>query len=567
MATIQEVLKSVLGADILLNCLELHGVDTVFGLPGGVVIPLYDRLKEFPNIHHVLVRHEQGAAHAADGYARATGKAGVCFATSGPGATNLVTGIATANMDSIPMVCIMGQVIKELLGKDGFQEAHMTSVCQSISKHTYSVTDAAQLPDIIEEAFFVAQSGRPGPVVIDIPKDVFTQDVSVPYNSGTVRNRIQMKYKPCQVNKEQVKKVAEYIKSAEKPMLVVGGGVNNRLENKEVLAGIAAKADMPVATTLMARGVFPSDNKYNVGMPGMHGTVEANYVMQHCDCMVAVGMRFDDRVTSDTSKFAPNAKHIIHVDIDAAEIGKTIASDYPIVADSADFLDALYEQLSQCEHSAWMAEVDANRYEVKTPVGSVLPPKETFQFIDRFVDENTIVATDVGQHQMWSALFLNTKGPRKFITSGGLGTMGFGLPAAIGAQFGYPEQNVILITGDGSFQMNLQELAIVKKFKLPIKICLMNNGYLGMVHQWQKMFYNENYSATILDSAPDWAKLADAYDINYMRIDTLEQCDEKLAAALTSAEGWLIDFRIDAGADVYPMVPAGKGLDDILVGE
>ncbi len=557
----------MLGADILLHCLELHGVDTVFGLPGGVVIPLYDRLKEFPNIHHILVRHEQGAAHAADGYARSTGKVGVCFATSGPGATNLVTGIATANMDSIPMVCIMGQVVKELLGTDGFQEAHMTSVCQSISKHTYAVTDAAQLPDIIAEAFFVAQSGRPGPVVVDIPKDVFTQDVQIAYNNGTVRSRVQMKYKLCNVNKEQVKRVAEYLKTAEKPLLVVGGGVNNRLENKEVLLRIAQKADMPVTTTLMARGVFPTDSKYDLGMPGMHGTVEANYAVQHCDCLLAVGMRFDDRVTSDTKKFAPNAKHIIHVDIDAAEIGKNIAVDYPIVADSADFLDALNEQLEQYTHNAWVEEVEAQRYEVKTPAGSVLPPKETFQFIDQQVNENTIVVTDVGQHQMWSALFLNTTGPRKFITSGGLGTMGFGLPAAIGAQFGNLDQNVILITGDGSFQMNLQELAVVKKFKLPLKICLMNNGFLGMVHQWQKLFYDENYSATILDIAPDWAKLADAYDINYMRIDTLEQCDEILAAALNDDKGWFIDFRIDAGADVYPMVPAGKSLDEILVGE
>ena len=557
----------MLGADILLHCLELHGVDTVFGLPGGVVIPLYDRLKEFPNIHHVLVRHEQGAAHAADGYARSTRKVGVCFATSGPGATNLVTGIATANMDSIPMVCIMGQVVKELLGTDGFQEAHMTSVCQSISKHTYSVTDAAQLPDIIEEAFFVAQSGRPGPVVIDIPKDVFVQNVDIPYNKGTVRGRILNKYKPCQVNKEQVKKVAEYIKQAERPMLVVGGGVNNRIADSTLLVNLAQKADMPVATTLMARGVFPSDSKYSVGMPGMHGTVEANYVVQHCDCLVAVGMRFDDRVTSDISKFAPNAKHIVHVDIDPAEIGKNVVTDFPLVADSIDFLEALYEQLQQCNHAAWVDEVNASRYEVQSPNGSVLPPKETFGFIDQCVDDETIVATDVGQHQMWAALFLNTKGPRKFITSGGLGTMGFGLPAAIGTQFGNPDKNVILITGDGSFQMNLQELAIVKKYKLPLKICLMNNGFLGMVHQWQKFFYNENYSATILDSAPDWAKLADAYDINYMRIDTMEQCNETLAEVLTSKEGWLIDFRIDANADVYPMVPAGKGLDDILVGE
>ncbi len=465
------------------------------------------------------------------------------------------------------MVCIMGQVVKELLGKDGFQEAHMTGICQPICKHTYAVTDAAQLPDIVAEAFYVASTGRPGPVVIDIPKDVFVQDVQVAYDNGSVRNRVVLKYKPCQVNKEQVLKVAQYLKDAEKPMMIVGGGVNNRLENRDQLYCIAQQADMPVATTLMGRGVFPSGNAYDLGMPGMHGTVEANYTVQHCDCLLAVGMRFDDRVTSNVSSFAPNAKMIIHVDIDAAEIGKTITPNFPLVADSADFLDSLMEVLPQCNHKAWMEEVQQSRYEIKSPAGSVLPPKETFAFIDCYVDENTVVVTDVGQHQMWAALFLNVAGPRQFITSGGLGTMGFGFPAAIGTQFGFPERNVILITGDGSFQMNMQELAIMKKFKLPIKICLMNNGFLGMVHQWQKMFYDENYSETILDSAPDWAKLADAYDLNYMRIDTLEQCDEKLADALTSKEGWFIDFRIDANADVYPMVPAGKGLDDIVVGE
>jgi len=556
----------VLGADILLNCLEAQGVEVVFGLPGGTVIPLYDRLKHF-RIRHVLTKHEQGAAHAADGYARATGKVGVCFATSGPGATNLVTGIATANMDSIPMVCIMGQVVRELLGTDGFQEAHMSGVCQPISKHVYTVSDASQIPDVIEEAFFVAQNGRPGPVVIDIPKDVFSQDCQIAFDSGKVRNRIAVKYKPYQVNKEQVSKVAKLINEAKKPLLLIGGGVNNLQENQDIVFKIAKKADMPVSTTLMARGVFPNDNYYDLGMPGMHGTVVANYTVQHCDCLVAVGMRFDDRVTSVVSSFAPNAEHIVHVDIDPAEIGKTVASTLPIVADSNDFLTSLLENLSESKHSEWLAEVQEHRQEIKSPVGSVLPPKETVEWIDKSVDENTIIVTDVGQHQMWAALFMNPPKPRTFITSGGLGTMGYGFPASIGAQIAYPDKRVILITGDGSFQMCMQELAVLRKFKLPIKICLLNNGYLGMVHQWQQMFYEENYSETILDVGPDWDKLAAAYDLNYLRIDRLEQCDEKLTAALEDKEGWLIDFRIDQSANVYPMVPAGKGLDDIVVGE
>lgn len=556
----------MLGADILLNCLEAQGVDVVFGLPGGTVIPLYDRLKHF-NIQHILTKHEQGAAHAADGYARATGKVGVCFATSGPGATNLVTGIATANMDSVPMVCIMGQVVRELLGTDGFQEAHMSGICQPISKHVYTVSDASQIPDVITEAFFVAQTGRPGPVVIDIPKDIFSQDCQIAFDSGKIRNRVAMKFKPYQVNKEQVSKVARLIQEAEKPLLIVGGGVNNREENQALLYDIAKKADLPVTTTLMARGVFPADGVYDLGMPGMHGTVVANYSIQHCDCLLAVGMRFDDRVTSVVSSFAPNAKYIIHVDIDPAEIGKTVTSNFPIVADSYDFLTAFYDGLEETKHTAWLEDVQAHRQEVTSMAGSVLPPKETYEFLNKSVDDDTIIVTDVGQHQMWAALFLNPPKPRTFITSGGLGTMGYGFPAAIGAQFAYPKKRVMLITGDGSFQMCMQELAVMRKFKLPIKICLMNNGYLGMVHQWQKMFYEENYAETILDVGPDWDKLAAAYDLQYMRIDRLEQCDDQLAAALQDGQGWLLDFRIDAEADVYPMVPAGKGLDDIVVGE
>lgn len=553
----------MLGADLLLKALEEQGVDIVFGLPGGSVIPLYDRLKHF-NIQHILTRHEQGAVHAADGYARATGKVGVCFATSGPGAANLVTGIATAQMDSIPLVCITGQVVSGLLGKDSFQEAYTVGICQPVTKHAYNITDASQIPDVIAEAFFVAATGRPGPVVIDIPKDMFSQDVIPPLEAGKVRGRVAMKFKPYAVNKEQVRRVAKLWDAAERPLLLVGGGVNNQERSRELLTHMADRTNTPVTNTLMGKGVFTGKQALNLGMLGMHGTTAANFATQHCDLLLAIGMRFDDRVTSELSTFAPAAK-IVHVDIDPAEIGKNVPVDLPVVADSLEFLAALNDVISEGQDkTAWLAEIKANTRQVKSADGSTLPPMETLKIIDTMLDEQTIVVTDVGQHQMWSALFLNPHKTRHFLTSGGLGTMGYGFPAAIGAQFGKPDERVVLITGDGSFQMCLQELAVVKKYRLPLKMCLMNNGYLGMVRQWQEMFCDGNYAETTLDVAPNWQKLAEAYDINYLRIANLDECREKLSLAFGDKEPWLIDLQIDEGANVFPMVPAGCGLDDIV---
>lgn len=553
----------MLGADLLLSALEAQGVDTVFGLPGGSVIPLYDRLKEF-NIRHILTRHEQGAVHAADGYARATGKVGVCFATSGPGAANLVTGIATAQMDSIPLVCITGQVVSSLLGKDSFQEAYTVGICQPITKHAYAITDATEIPDVVAEAFFVAATGRPGPIVIDIPKDIFSQDVPPPIDGGKVRNRVALKFKPYAINKEQIRKAARMLENAEKPVFIIGGGVNNSENSRLVFKELAEKTQTPVTVTLMGKGVYSENSSLNLGMLGMHGTTGANYAVQNADLIIAVGMRFDDRVTSDVDKFAPNAK-IVHVDIDPAEIGKNVDVDLPIVADSGEFLQAFNEALqSPLKHDAWLSDIKAHTKTVKSPEDSVLPPKEIFGVIDELIDENTIIVTDVGQHQMWSALFLNPRRTRNFLTSGGLGTMGYGFPAAIGAKFGQPDKQVVLITGDGSFQMNLQELAVVKKFRLPIKICLVNNGYLGMVRQWQQMFHNSNYAETTLDVAPNWQRLAEAYEVNYLRIDDLDNAKEKLAAVLGDNEPWLIDLVVDDSANVYPMVPAGCGLDEIV---
>ncbi len=553
----------MLGAALLLSALEAQGVDVVFGLPGGSVIPLYDCLKDF-NIRHILTRHEQGAVHAADGYARATGKVGVCFATSGPGATNLVTGIATAQMDSIPLVCITGQVSSPLLGKDSFQEAYTVGICQPVTKHTYAITKASEIPDVVAEAFFVAKTGRPGPVVIDIPKDIFTQEAPPAIDGGKVRERVALKFKAYTINKEQVRKAAKMLTEAQKPVMIVGGGVNISEKNHRLLTQLVEKTQIPVSETLMGRGVFTNEGVLNLGMLGMHGTTAANYAVQNADVILAIGMRFDDRVTSDVSKFAPKAK-IIHVDIDPAEIGKNVVVDLPIVADSEEFLMVLNEVMAAvANRQEWLDELKAHTKMVKSPANSVLPPKEMFAVIDKLLDEDTIVVTDVGQHQMWAALFLNPRRTRRFLTSGGAGTMGYGFPAAIGAKFGQPDKKVVLITGDGSFQMNLQELAVVKKFRLPIKICLVNNGYLGMVRQWQEMFHNGNYAETTLDAAPNWQRLAQAYDINYVCIENLDDAAQKLAVVFNDDEPYLIDLLVDHTANVYPMVPAGCGLDEIV---
>ncbi len=553
----------MLGAALLLSALEAQGVDVVFGLPGGSVIPLYDCLKDF-NIRHILTRHEQGAVHAADGYARATGKVGVCFATSGPGATNLVTGIATAQMDSIPLVCITGQVSSPLLGKDSFQEAYTVGICQPVTKHTYAITKASEIPDVVAEAFFVAKTGRPGPVVIDIPKDIFTQEAPPAIDGGKVRERVALKFKAYTINKEQVRKAAKMLTEAQKPVMIVGGGVNISEKNHRLLTQLVEKTQIPVSETLMGRGVFTNEGVLNLGMLGMHGTTAANYAVQNADVILAIGMRFDDRVTSDVSKFAPKAK-IIHVDIDPAEIGKNVVVDLPIVADSEEFLTVLNEVMAAvANRQGWLDELKAHTKMVKSPANSVLPPKEMFAVIDKLLDEDTIVVTDVGQHQMWAALFLNPRRTRRFLTSGGAGTMGYGFPAAIGAKFGQPDKKVVLITGDGSFQMNLQELAVVKKFRLPIKICLVNNGYLGMVRQWQEMFHNGNYAETTLDAAPNWQRLAQAYDINYVCIENLDDAAQKLAVVFNDDEPYLIDLLVDHTANVYPMVPAGCGLDEIV---
>lgn len=554
----------MIGSDILLNCLERQGVDVVFGLPGGAVIPLYDRLKHF-NVKHILMRHEQGAVHAADGYARATGKVGVCFATSGPGAANMMTGLGTACMDSIPMVIISGQVARPLLGKDSFQEAYVTGMSEAVTKGSVMVTDANDIAQTIADAFYVAATGRPGPVLVDIPKDVFTQDVKNPVLNVEPSERYQRKLKPAVITRDQIRRTSAMLSKAEKPLIIVGGGVNNTDSLRANLLSVVDKFDVPICQTLMANGVIPSSNRNFLGMVGMHGTTDGNYAIQHCDLLLAVGMRFDDRVTSDVSRFATNSKKI-HVDVDSSEIGKNVQVDMPIVGDAEEFFELLAGECDdkQDDHSDWRAEIAQHYRPLRHGDPRQLPPMELYDLINRQLDKDTIVVTDVGQHQMWAALFLHPQGARRFLTSGGLGTMGYGLPAAIGAQIAKPDSKVFLITGDGSFQMNEQEFAIIRKFRIPVKMILMNNGYLGMVRQWQELFNDANYAETTLDVGPDWDKFAAAYEVPYACIRNLQEAQEQLPTLLSSDGPILIECKIDPLSNVYPMIPAGKSLDDIV---
>lgn len=554
----------MIGADILLNCLEKQGVDLVFGLPGGAVIPLYDRLRHF-ELKHILMRHEQGAIHAADGYARATGKVGVCFATSGPGAANMMTGLATASMDSIPIVMISGQVARPMLGKDSFQEAYVTGMSDAVTKASVMVTDASQIPQVIADAFLIASSGRPGPVLVDIPKDVFKQNVENIRLDVEPTERYQRKLKSSVITRDQIRKVSHMMLEAKKPLIIVGGGVNNTDTVRNNILKVIDQLDVPICQTLMANGVIPEENEQFVGMVGMHGTTDGNYAIQNCDLLLAVGMRFDDRVTSDTKRFSVNSKKI-HVDIDSSEIGKNVAVDLPIVGDAEEFFELLANDCEDLKgnHSEWRAEVAEHYRPLRKGDRASLPPMELCDIINAELDENTVVVTDVGQHQMWAALFLHPKGPRRFLTSGGLGTMGYGLPAAIGAQFGKPNDRVILITGDGSFQMNVQELCIIKEFRVPVKIIMMNNGYLGMVRQWQEMFNDANYAHTTLDVGPDWEKLTDAYDVPYYCINNLEEAEAQLPTLLKQDGPAFVECRINQFANVYPMIPAGCSLDEIV---
>jgi len=548
------------GAQAVLECLKREGVDVVFGLPGGVLLPLYDAIYN-SEIRHILVRHEQGAAHMADGYARATGKVGVCIATSGPGATNLVTGIATAYMDSVPMVAITGQVNTFLIGKDAFQEADITGITLPITKHNYLLRSAKDIPRVFREAFYIARSGRPGPVLIDLPRDVTVEEMEFNWPEVNLAG-----YHPSvKAHEMQIKKAAKALMEAERPVIYAGGGVKLADAHRE-LFDLSVKLSVPVTTTLMGIGCFPEDHPLSLGMLGMHGTKYANYTIQESDLILAVGARFDDRVTGKVSSFAPRAK-IIHVDVDPAEIGKNVRVDIPLVGDAKNALAGLIKEVQPKPRSAWNDKVDLwkSDYPLKyVPDMNIIKPQYVIEKLCELAPD-AIITTEVGQNQMWAAQFFVHKDPRKFISSGGLGTMGYGFPAAIGAKMGIPDCEVIDIAGDGSFLMNSQELATAVVNDIPVKVAIINNGCLGMVRQWQELFFGKRYSATILGrTSPDFVKLAEAYGAVGLRATKPAEVEPVIRAALASDRPTLMDFIVSPLEKVSPMVPAGAAISEIL---
>jgi len=528
------------------------------------VIPLYDVLYETPEIKHILTRHEQAAAHAADGYARATGEVGVCIATSGPGATNLVTGIATAYMDSIPLVVLTGQVPTSMIGNDAFQEANITGITYSITKHNYLVKDVDELPGVLKEAFYIARTARPGPVLIDLPRNVQTGETSVPYPEEIQIRSYNPNYKG---NPKQIKRAAEAIDKSESPVIYAGGGVISSGASSE-LAEFAHRINIPVTTTLMGLGSFPEDDPLSLKMLGMHGTRYANYAVSDTDLLIAVGARFDDRITGKISEFASHAK-IIHIDIDPTAISKNVRVDIPIVGDAKNILSQLLSAAQRGKkRESWHGKIREwkRKYPLKYELDGDLKPQYVVEMIYKVTKGEAIITTEVGQNQMWAAQFYQYTKPRTFISSGGLGTMGYGFPASIGAQIGRPEKIVFDIAGDGSFQMNIQELATAVNYKVPVKIAILNNGYLGMVRQWQQLFYESRYSQVNLEGHPDFVKVAQAYEIEGIRVTKPEQVEPALKKALNIAGPVILDFRVSREENVFPMVPAGAALNQIIEG-
>jgi acetolactate synthase I/II/III large subunit len=561
-------MSKINGAQMLMRCLKEEGVEVIFGFPGGKVIPIYDAIYD-SDIRHILVRHEQGAAHAADGYARATGKVGVCLATSGPGGTNLITGIANAYMDSIPMVAITGQVPTNVIGTDAFQEADITGITAPITKHNYLIKDVRELPTVIKEAFHIASTGRPGPVLIDIPDDISKSMIDENLKGEIILEGYKPTYKG---NLKQVIQAAKRIHESKRPVLFAGGGIISSGAS-DILAEFAKGSRIPVITTLLGKGCFPEDNDLSLGMAGMHGTKYANLAFANTDLIIAVGVRFDDRVTGKLSEFAKNAE-IIHIDIDPAEIGKNVKADIPIVGDAKIVLMDLKERYAEFvskkgkpDRKEWLKTIsnlkkdfplkyDKSSEDIKSPY--------IVEKIYEITKGDAIICTEVGQNQMWAAQFYKSNKPRTFISSGGLGTMGFGLPASIGAKVGRPDKFVIDIAGDGSIQMVSQELATAVTNKIPVKIMILNNGYLGLVRQWQELFYNKRYSHTCIQDSVDFVKLVEAYGGVGFRVKKKKDVEGAIKKALEINNVVMIDFWVDREENVYPMIPAGSSIDQMI---
>ena len=556
------------GARMLLECLHKVGVTDMFGYPGGAVIPIYDEIYSFDKIKHYFARHEQGAVHAADGYARVSGKVGVCLATSGPGATNLVTGIMTAHMDSIPLLAITGQVRSNLLGRDAFQETDIVGITVPITKGNYLVQNIKDIPRIIKEAYFIASTGRPGPVLVDIPNDIQQQEISYDEFNKLFDKEVQLEgYDPTYVGHPvQIKRALSLIKKAKKPLIIAGAGVIKSQASKELFE-LANKMDMPVTTTLLGLGAFPENHDLSLGMLGMHGTVPANYATDEADLVIAAGIRFDDRIAGNPSKFCERAK-IIHIDIDPAEIDKNKKADVPIVGDLKNVLSEINKELEPQDHKEWTDKVKEWKKEYPLAHRDVgkdkLLPQEVLKAINDILDGDTIVVTDVGQHQMWAAQYMTYKNVNSIVTSGGAGTMGFGVPAAIGAQVGARDKKVVLIVGDGGFQMTLEEIMMIRQYNLPVKIVIINNSFLGMVRQWQELFKDRRYSFVDLECNPDFVKIADAYGIKSERLKTKADLENKLKDLILSDEGVILDCIVEREENVFPMIPAGKTVSQMI---
>jgi len=548
------------GAQLLIDSLIDVGVETLFGIPGGVVIPIFDVLYD-SKLKAVLMRHEQAAAHAADGYARASGRLGCCLATSGPGATNLVTGIATANFDSVPMLAITGQVRRDLIGNDAFQEADIVGITRGITKYNYLVRNAEDIPRIIHEAAYIATTGRRGPVLVDIPVDVSTSKVE---GDPPVEFDLPGYNPEVEGNSRQIERAVEMINQSERPVLYVGGGVIAAGAHKELIA-FAEAANIPVTTTLMALGAFPEDHPLALRMLGMHGTPVANYAVMSSDLLIAVGARFDDRITGKISEFAEHAK-TIHIDIDPSSIGKNVQVNLPVVGDARQILAQFTPLIERRDRAEWWGRIKSwqEKHKLTYRNNGKLKPQFIIQQIREVTGGDAVICTEVGQNQMWAAQWFTYKHPRQFISSGGLGTMGFGFPAAIGAQFARPDAAVFDIAGDGSLQMNIQEMATVASNNTPVKIALLNNGYLGMVRQWQEHFYEKRYSHTELSGNPDFVKVAEAYGVAGIRVMTNEEVRPALEKALAIDGPVLLDFHVDREENVFPIVPPGERIDKMI---